>query len=388
MGILRKMNFSNDRKCIARMTTVSPNQATPDVQSINDSDRKEAYSKAGVDLTRADAAVEIAKRAAKSTETREVKTSIGGFSGLFEIPAGYQQPVILTGCDGVGTKLKLAFDTGIHNTVGVDLVAMCVNDVLVNGGKPLVFLDYWAGGEIDPVVLDGVLAGIAEGCRQAGCALVGGETAEMPGLYQKTDYDLAGFTVGVAEKSQLYPRLDEIAEGDVLIGLSSSGFHSNGFSLVRKILTDNQKELSETITLDGKETTLGDALLVPTRIYVKPVLRLLEQFKTGVKAMSHITGGGFYDNLPRVLPDNYAVEIDTGAWKAPEIFNLIQDWGNLTSEAMWQTFNCGIGFILIVSENQADEMRACLNDKEESLNASVIGKIKRRDTDAPQVVMH
>lgn len=320
----------------------------------------EAYRQAGVDLSRANAVVDIAKRAARRTRTPHVLGGIGGFSGAFEIPSAYRQPVMLSACDGVGTKLKVAFMADRHDTVGVDLVAMSVNDLLVNGGEPLAFLDYIASESIESERLAQLLDGIATGCEQAGCALLGGETAEMPGFYPNNEYELAGFCVGVAEKGNLYPRLDQIQAGDVLIGLPSSGLHSNGYSLVRKILfQDSGLSLDDTpALLQGQ--TIGEALLTPTRIYVKPVLALLKALPTAVNAMVHITGGGFYDNIPRILPEGFSARLDSQDWQLPPVFQLLKTLGGLSNEAMWHTFNCGIGYVLLVKPEQAEAVTSWL----------------------------
>ncbi len=319
----------------------------------------EAYRQAGVDLDRAEAVVGIAKRAAQHSLSPEVRikllNAIGGFSGAFELPDGFRKPVLLTACDGVGTKLKLAMQLNKHDTVGIDLVAMSVNDILVNGGEPLAFLDYVATSQIQPDVLDAILTGIADGCRQAGCALTGGETAEMPGFYDAGDYDLAGFCVGVAEKEYLYPKLDQVSAGDVLIGLGSSGLHSNGYSLVRKIIADHGLKLSD--TPQGLNEPLGEALLRPTQIYVKPVLKLLQQQPNAIHAMVHVTGGGFYDNIPRVLPQGLRAEIHKNRWVRSPIFDYLQQIAGLSDETMAHTFNWGIGFILVVA---AEEKQAVL----------------------------
>lgn len=333
----------------------------------------EAYRQAGVDLKSAEAVVDIARHAAKQTARPWLLGGIGGFSGAFEIPEGYRQPVMLCACDGVGTKLKLAFEANKHDTVGIDLVAMSVNDILVNGGEPLVFLDYLATQKIQGPQLQQILAGIAEGCQQANCALIGGETAEMPGFYAKDEYDLAGFCVGVAEKANLYPRKEQIKAGDVLIGLASSGLHSNGYSLVRKILfSDHQLDLSASVPELGG--TLADVLLTPTRIYVQSVLKVLKQLPNAVHAMVHVTGGGFYDNIPRVLTPELSAEIDASSWKPPAIFPYLQQLGNLSNEAMWHTFNCGIGFILAVEAEQAEAVLDAFRQQTDE-TASVIGKL-------------
>ncbi len=333
----------------------------------------EAYRQAGVDLKSAEAVVDIARDAAGKTRKPWLMGGIGGFSGAFEIPPGYQQPVLLCACDGVGTKLKLAFEANRHNTVGIDLVAMSVNDILVNGGHPLVFLDYLATQKIQGPQLAEVLAGIATGCEQSDCALIGGETAEMPGFYAPNEYDLAGFCVGVAEKETLYPRKDRIQAGDVLIGLKSNGLHSNGYSLVRKILfSDHQMDLSTFVPeLNG---TLADVLLTPTRIYVKPVLQILKKHPQAVHAMVHVTGGGFYDNIPRVLNPNVSAEINATTWEAPPIFEYLKKLGHLSNEALWHTFNCGIGYILVVDANEAEAVLSRFNQETDE-TAFIIGKL-------------
>ncbi len=308
----------------------------------------EAYKAAGVDLDRADAVVEIAKRLAASTRQPGVLGGIGGFSGAFELPPGMRQPVLLSACDGVGTKLKLAQQTGIHHTVGIDLVAMNVNDILVSGGQPLVFLDYVATSQILPAQFEQILTGIADGCKQAACTLLGGETAEMPGFYAPEEYDLAGFSVGVVEKDATYPKA--VQAGDVLIGLPATGPHSNGYSLIRKLVEG--QDLTQPVP--GTNTPLGEALMAPTRIYVQPVLKLLETHP--VRAMVHITGGGFFDNLPRVLPENLGVQLQP--WTLPPIFKHLQALGGLDLPTMMHTFNCGVGFVLIVPPEAADAVLA------------------------------
>ncbi|MCE3236221.1 MAG: Phosphoribosylformylglycinamidine cyclo-ligase [Vampirovibrio sp.] len=333
----------------------------------------EAYRQAGVDLKSAEAVVDIARHAAGQTSKPWLLGGIGGFSGAFEIPEGYRQPVLLCACDGVGTKLKLAFEANKHDTVGIDLVAMSVNDILVNGGEPLVFLDYLATQKIQGAQLQQILNGIAEGCQQANCALIGGETAEMPGFYAKDEYDLAGFCVGVAEKANLYPRKDQTKAGDVLIGLASSGLHSNGYSLVRKILfSDHQLDLSAHVPELGG--TLADVLLTPTRIYVQSVLSILKQLPDAVHAMVHVTGGGFYDNIPRVLTPELSAEIDASSWQSPAIFPYLQTLGNLSNEAMWHTFNCGIGYILAVDAGQAQAVLDAF-DRHTDEKAAIIGRL-------------
>jgi phosphoribosylformylglycinamidine cyclo-ligase len=320
-----------------------------------------SYRDAGVDIDAGDALVEAIKPIAESTRRRGVLEGLGGFGALFEIPPGkYREPVLVSGTDGVGTKLKLAIDTGIHHTIGIDLVAMCVNDVVVQGAEPLFFLDYYATGRLDAAIATRVIEGIGEGCRQAGCALIGGETAEMPGLYATEDYDLAGFCVGVVEKSKIIDgRAVEV--GDVLLGLAASGPHSNGYSLVRKILAVSGAGLDE--PFGGK--TLGETLLTPTRIYVQPVLRLLETVP--VHALAHITGGGLPGNVPRVLPANTRAVIDARAWKRPAIFDWLQQRGNVQSDEMYRTFNCGVGMVLAVAARDAEAAQRLLADAGETV---------------------
>jgi len=339
----------------------------------------EAYRQAGVDLERAEAVVDIARRAAALTRTADVTPSIGGFSGAFELPAGFRQPVLLTACDGVGTKLKLAMETGRYGSVGIDLVAMSVNDILVNGGQPLVFLDYLATSRIDPAQMEAVLQGIAEGCRQSACALVGGETAEMPGFYQPHEFDLAGFCVGVAEKEALLPRLNRLKPGDRLIGLKSTGFHSNGYSLVRKMIKDAGISAEDRpAVLEG--LTVADAVLAPTRIYVQPVLALLKALPTAVNAMVHVTGGGFYDNIPRILPDGLGVRLDSNAWNLPPVMRWLQEVGQLDQPTLWHTFNAGIGFILVTPEDAEVDVLAFLQREAPEYGAVRIGVIEANTT--------
>ncbi len=336
----------------------------------------EAYRQAGVDLEKADAVVELAKAAAKTTSSRAVTSAIGGFSGGFELPKGYKNPMILTACDGVGTKLKLAFDSGKHDTVGIDLVAMNVNDILASGGEPLVFLDYISTGKINTQEFESIINGIAEGCRQAGCALTGGETAEMPGFYPQGEYDLAGFCVGVAEKEQMYPRLSQIKDGDVLIGLGSSGLHSNGYSLARKILFEDHS-FDPLQTPEGLNYPLIDELLRPTNIYVQPVLHILKAFPKQVKSMVHVTGGGFQGNIPRVLPDGFSAKLDSKSWRKPDIFPFLQKLGKLDDETMYNTFNCGIGFILIIEKNAEQDVLNFLHGNASEWYPDVIGSISK-----------
>ena len=290
----------------------------------------------------------------KSTFRPEVVTDLGGFGGLFALNKDkYEEPILISGTDGVGTKLKVAFDTGVHNTIGIDAVAMCVNDVLVNGAEPLFFLDYLAVGKLEPEQVAQVVEGVAEGCRQAGCALIGGETAEMPGFYTPGEYDVAGFTVGIVDKKKMIDG-STIKEGDVVLGLPSSGLHSNGYSLARKVMFEKAGYKPEDkVELLG--TTVGEAMLKPTRIYVKTVLGMLE--KAEVKGMAHITGGGFLENIPRVLPDDVDVIIEEGSWPVPPIFSLIESIGNIEKKEMYRTFNMGIGYVIIT--DQANAMKIC-----------------------------
>jgi phosphoribosylformylglycinamidine cyclo-ligase len=300
-----------------------------------------SYKDAGVDIDAGNALVENIKGAVKRTTRPEVMGGLGGFGSVCQLPTGYKEPVLVAGTDGVGTKLRLAIDLAKHDTVGIDLVAMCVNDLIVQGAEPLFFLDYYATAKLDIAVASSVVEGIAEGCIQAGCALVGGETAEMPGMYHKGDYDIAGFCVGVAEKSRLIDGTN-VAAGDQLIALGASGPHSNGFSLIRKVLEVNNTDPNE--LLEGKK--IADHLLEPTKIYVKSVLELLKN--VDVHALSHITGGGFWENIPRVLPETAQAVIKGDSWQWPSIFNWLQENGNITEHEMYRTFNCGVGMVIVV----------------------------------------
>lgn len=312
----------------------------------NDSNKPSlSYKDAGVNIDAGNALIERIKGVSRRTARPEVIGGLGGFGALCEIPEGYKQPVLVSGTDGVGTKLRLAMDMGIHDTIGIDLVAMCVNDLVVAGAEPLFFLDYYATGALNIDTAADVVEGIGRGCELAGCALVGGETAEMPGMYEGEDYDLAGFCVGVVEKSEIIDGTS-VAAGDVLVGISSSGPHSNGYSLVRKIIEVSEADLSQAMG----DTTLGEALLAPTTIYVKALLDLFSSVK--VKALSHITGGGLLENLPRVLPENCNAQIDTASWQWPEVFNWLQREGNVDTLEMYRTFNCGVGMVLCVGADQ------------------------------------
>ena len=306
-----------------------------------------AYQKAGVDLAAADEAVELLKPLAKRTLRPEVLSGLGGFGGLFALnQSKYKNPVLVSGTDGVGTKLKLAFELDSHETIGIDLVAMCVNDILVQGAEPLFFLDYLACGKLFPQKVEAVVKGISEGCLQSGCALLGGETAEMPGMYKTAEYDLAGFAVGAVEREKLIDG-SKIEAGNVLLGLASSGVHSNGFSLVHKILAENSQSINS--TLPDTAETIGEALLTPTRIYVKSILKLLEV--VDVRGMSHITGGGLPGNVPRMLPENAVAEIDKSAWPDLPIFSFLRKESGLPDEELFPVFNMGIGFVICVPES-------------------------------------
>ena len=337
-----------------------------------------SYRDAGVDIDAGDALVNAIKPFAKRTMRDGVLGGIGGFGALFEISKKYQNPVLVSGTDGVGTKLKLAFQLNRHDTVGIDLVAMSVNDILVQGAEPLFFLDYFSCGKLDVGTASRVIKGIAAGCEQAGCALIGGETAEMPGMYPEGEYDLAGFAVGVAEKDQLIDG-SKIIPGDVVIGLASSGIHSNGYSLVRRIIEVARPDLDA----DFHGRTLADALMQPTRIYVKPLLRLMETID--VKGMAHITGGGLVENIPRVLPDNVVAEIQKDAWEMPPLFSWLQKNGNVADDEMHRVFNCGIGMAVIIAREDAEKAIALLREAGETVWQ--IGSIRQRNGGEPQTVV-
>ena len=337
-----------------------------------------SYKQAGVDIDAGNALVEAIKPAVRSTRRPGADGEIGGFGGLFDLKAaGFIDPVLVAANDGVGTKLKIAIDTGRHDTIGQDLVAMCVNDIIVQGAEPLFFLDYFATGRLDVEQGTAIVNGIAEGCRIAGCALIGGETAEMPGMYQGSDYDLAGFAVGAAERGTLLPRRD-IAAGDVLVALASSGVHSNGYSLVRKIVEVSGSDWSMPAPFaDGQ--TLAEALLTPTRIYVKPLLSALRA-GIGIKALAHITGGGFIDNIPRVLPDSLAAHVDLDAITPPPVFGWLSRSGGIETFEMLRTFNCGVGMLAAVAADDAETLVAHLNEAGET--ATIVGRLTERSGDA------
>jgi phosphoribosylformylglycinamidine cyclo-ligase len=337
------------------------------------------YRDAGVDIDAGDALVEAIKPVAARTRRPGVLGGLGGFGALFEIPPGkYREPVLVSGTDGVGTKLKLAIETGLHDTIGIDLVAMCANDVLVAGAEPLFFLDYYATGRLDVEVARRVIAGIGEGCVQAGCALAGGETAEMPGMYGAGDYDLAGFCVGVVEKSRILDG-SRVRAGDVVIGLMSSGPHSNGYSLIRRIVAAGNARLDEPFGA----STLGKTLLAPTRIYVKPLLKLMGELD--VHAMAHITGGGIPGNVPRVLPDGTRAVIESASYERPAIFDWLQTHGNVAADEMLRTFNCGIGMVVIVAPEDAPRALAMLQATGE--RAFLAGRIEAHAGEPEAIVV-
>lgn len=328
------------------------------------------YRDAGVDIDAGNYSVQLIKESVKSTYRPEVLGDLGGFGGLFALNSGkYKEPVLVSGTDGVGTKLRLAFILDKHDTIGQDAVAMCVNDILVQGAEPLYFLDYLAVGKLEPEKVAAIVKGVAGACKESGCALIGGETAEMAGFYPDGEYDIAGFAVGIVDKANIITG-EHIKAGDVLIGLPSSGVHSNGYSLVRKICFDVKGfKGDEYIEELGK--TIGDELLTPTRLYPKVCMPLTEAFK--INGMVHITGGGFYDNIPRVLPENCGVEVDSSAWERPAIFNLLKEWGNVAWPEMYRTFNMGIGMVLVVSADEVDKIQAHLAESNEK--SYVIGKV-------------
>ena len=339
-----------------------------------------SYRDSGVDIDAGDELVERIKPFAKKTMREGVLSGLGGFGALFEVPKRYREPVLVSGTDGVGTKLKLAFDLNRHNTVGIDLVAMSVNDVLVQGAEPLFFLDYFACGKLDVETAASVISGVAKGCELAGCALIGGETAEMPGMYPEGEYDLAGFAVGAVEKSKIITG-ETIVPGDVVIGLPSSGAHSNGYSLVRKILARSNPALDA--LFDGSKT-LADAIMAPTRIYVKPMLALMAEVT--VKGMAHITGGGLTENIPRVLPKATKAVVEQSAWQRPKLFQWLQQEGRVAEGEMHRVFNCGIGMVVIVArENAAKAMQLLLAAGEQPVE---IGRIEARiDGEAQTIVV-
>lgn len=334
---------------------------------MSDKQSSLSYKDAGVDINAGNALVSKIKDVVKRTHRPEVMGGIGGFGALCELPTKYKRPVLVSGTDGVGTKLRLAMSLNQHGTIGIDLVAMCVNDLIVQGAEPLFFHDYYATGKLNVDVAAEVIQGIAEGCQQAGCALIGGETAEMPGMYQGEDYDLAGFCVGVVEKEDIIDG-SKVTPNDAIIALGSSGPHSNGYSLIRKIIEVSHADLQS--EWEGK--TLAAQLIEPTRIYVKPVLKMLETCE--VHAISHITGGGFWENIPRVLPKGMKAVIDGNSWEWPPIFKWLQEKGRVTEHEMYRTFNCGVGLIIVLPEDQAQQAIDILHDLGE--NVWRLGKIE------------
>jgi phosphoribosylformylglycinamidine cyclo-ligase len=336
-----------------------------------------SYKDAGVSIENGNRLIDRLKTATTATHRKGVMTGLGGFGALFDLASlDYRQPVLVSGTDGVGTKIKIAVDAGKHDTIGVDLVAMCVNDLLVQGAEPLFFLDYFACSRLDVDTAETVINGISRGCVESGCALIGGETAEMPGMYKAGDYDLAGFCVGIVERDAIIDGRN-VRPGDALIGIASSGPHSNGYSLIRKILSQANMRLDETI--DNR--TLLEILLQPTRIYVKPLLSLIR--KLPVKALAHITGGGLLENVPRVLPKDTSAIIDTSRWISPPIFNWLQEQGNIETTEMFRTFNCGIGMVVCVSNDHLDEAMRLLQEQGETVWE--IGRIENREDNSDQV---
>ncbi|MEE8321889.1 MAG: phosphoribosylformylglycinamidine cyclo-ligase [Gammaproteobacteria bacterium] len=336
-----------------------------------------SYKDAGVSIENGNRLIDRLKTATTATHRKGVMTGLGGFGALFDLASlDYRQPVLVSGTDGVGTKIKIAVDAGKHDTIGVDLVAMCVNDLLVQGAEPLFFLDYFACSRLDIDIAETVINGISRGCVESGCALIGGETAEMPGMYKAGDYDLAGFCVGIVERDAIIDGRN-VRPGDALIGIASSGPHSNGYSLIRKILSQANMRLDETI--DNR--TLLEILLQPTRIYVKPLLSLIK--KLPVKALAHITGGGLLENVPRVLPKDTSAIIDTSRWISPPIFNWLQEQGNIVTTEMFRTFNCGIGMVVCVSNDHLDEAMRLLQEQGETVWE--IGRIENREDNSDQV---
>ena len=337
-------------------------------------EEKLTYKDSGVDIDAGNESVKLIKDSVKATYRPEVLGDLGGFGGLFALKK-YDEPILVSGTDGVGTKLKIAFMLDKHDTIGQDAVAMCVNDIIVQGAEPLFFLDYLAVGKLEPNKVAEIVKGVANACKESGCALIGGETAEMAGFYQDGEYDIAGFAVGVVEKSKLITA-DRVHDGDVLIGLPSSGLHSNGFSLIRKIVFERQ-QMNGSEYIDELGKTIGEELLTPTRLYPKTCLPLIEKFN--LHGMVHITGGGFYDNIPRALPDDLGVEIDGNSWQVPTIFKLLQRWGNVEWREMFRTFNCGIGMVLIVSADEVDSICNYLSSNHEQFYK--IGRVVKSNHD-------
>ncbi|MBN3860264.1 phosphoribosylformylglycinamidine cyclo-ligase [Neisseriaceae bacterium PsAf] len=335
------------------------------------------YKSAGVDIEAGDRFIENIKPFAKNTMRPEVLTGLGGFGALFEIGQNYKNPVLVSGTDGVGTKLKLAFQWDIHDTIGIDLVAMSVNDILVQGAEPLFFLDYFACGQLNVEQATKAIKGIAKGCELSNCALIGGETAEMPGMYAQGEYDLAGFSVGIVEKDQIING-QNIKESDIVLGLGSSGAHSNGYSLIRKILNQENPNLDEPFDA-GK--SLKEIILTPTRIYVRSILKAINEVT--IKGMAHITGGGLLENIPRILPENTQVVLQQDNWKIPKLFTWLQNAGNIEMQELYRTFNCGIGMVLIIDQSQAAKTIEILQNLGETV--FTLGEVKSRKDNEPQI---
>ncbi len=339
-----------------------------------------SYKDAGVDIDAGNALIERIKPHAQRTRRPGVLSGLGGFGALFELPLDrYKAPVLVSGTDGVGTKLKLALEMGKHDTIGIDLVAMCVNDIIVTGAEPLFFLDYYATGKLDIDTASDVIKGIADGCEQAGAALSGGETAEMPGMYTGEDYDLAGFSVGVVEKSKILDG-SKVQAGDILLGLASTGPHSNGYSLIRKVLAQSGDSFESAYG----DTTLGSALLAPTQIYVKPLLKLLQSQE--IHALAHITGGGLLENIPRILPTQTEAHIDTSSWTQPAVFDWLASAGNIKTREMLRTFNCGIGMVVVLPQTQVEATQTLL--AKERIESWPIGSIVQSDRPEPRVIFN
>lgn len=332
-------------------------------------EKKLTYRDAGVDIDAGNLSVKLIKDSVKATYRPEVLGDLGGFGGLFAMSTKYKEPVLVSGTDGVGTKLRLAFILDKHDTIGQDAVAMCVNDILVQGAEPLFFLDYLAVGKLEPEQVADVVKGVANACKESGCALIGGETAEMAGFYAEGEYDIAGFAVGAVEKSKIITS-EKVKAGDVVLGLPSSGVHSNGYSLVRKIVFD-VKGFKGDEYIDELGKTIGEELLTPTRLYPKSCLPLIEKFD--IHGMVHVTGGGYYENIPRALPEDMGAEIDATSWPVPPIFNLLKEWGNVDWHEMYRTFNMGIGMIIIASADEAEKIKADLQARNEAVYE--IGKV-------------
>jgi phosphoribosylformylglycinamidine cyclo-ligase len=349
---------------------------------MNEQTKPLTYADAGVDIDAGNALVERIKPLAKATARLGCNSDLGGFGGLFDLKQlNYHNPILVAANDGVGTKLRLAIETGIHDTVGIDLVAMCVNDLIVQGAEPLFFLDYFATGQLNIDQASEVIAGIAKGCQQAGCALIGGETAEMPGMYAKGDYDLAGFAVGAVERDAMLPKTSELKEGDIVLGLKSNGLHSNGFSLVRRLIERDGLDLAAPAPFDDTQT-LGQALLQPTHIYVASLLHGFKDDEINIKALAHITGGGLSENIPRVLPEHLSAKIDCVALEMPPLFHWLQDLAALDDAEMLKTFNCGIGMVVIVSADRVKQ--AAQHFRRYGEVAHFIGKLEARQ-DKPVV---